>query len=64
MKWQYFQREKAKVSMCGGGRYQELKDFSDMAEKSGIPLATVAEFMAKTDAVELAVKLEAVRPSV
>ena len=57
-------REKAKVARAtiqehvkNGGP----KDFSDIAEKSGVPIATITEFMAKkTDAVDLAVKLGAV----
>ncbi len=53
-------REKAKVTRAAI-QASGTKDFTELANKSGVPLKDVQDFMAKkTDAVEIAVKLAAV----
>ncbi|HUO06763.1 MAG TPA: glutamate--tRNA ligase family protein, partial [Phycisphaerae bacterium] len=53
-------REKAKVTRAAI-QQAGTKDFTDLAEKSGVPLKDIQDFMAKkTDAVEIAVKLATV----
>ena len=51
-------REKAKATRAAIQATYPDKNYSDLAEKSGVALAEIQDFMAKkTDAVELAVKL-------
>lgn len=53
-------REKAKVTRAAI-QQAGIKDYSDLAARSGLPLRDIQEFMSKkSDAVEIAVKLAAV----